>query len=98
MRKTIFLMFALATASVAFAQGDDHPAPTGAQGHGRPAMSPQDRAKDATEKLNGTAQLSKEQYDKVMEVNTNFFTQRQALRASSQAPDNEEARNKMKNL
>ena len=59
-------------------------------------MSAQERAKDATDKINATAQLSKDQYTKVLDVNTNFFTQREALRASGGQDD--DTRVKMKEL
>jgi len=93
MRKSVFLMFAMIITSAAvMAQSDDNPPPAGAAQHAsRPRMSATDRAKDATDKINATAQLSKEQYAKVLDVNTNFFTQREALRgnggqASEDAP------------
>ena len=99
MRKSVFLMFALIITSAAvMAQSDDNPPPASVQQHAaHPRMSAADRAKDATDKINATAQLSKEQYARVLDVNTNFFTQREALRANGGQPD-EDARAKMKDL
>ena len=42
-------------------------------------ISPDARAKDATDKLNGIAQLSQDQYTKAYQVNRGFFSQSQSM-------------------
>lgn len=99
MRKPIFLVFAMLLTSFALmAQGDDNAAPAAHPMSQRPNMTPEQRAKQATDRLNATAGLSKEQYDKIMEINKNFFTQREALRNENagQSADNNNGREKMR--
>jgi hypothetical protein len=70
MKKNLFVFCLLVFAATGiFAQ-------EGAQGtkiEGYSAMSPAERAKDATDKLNQTVQLSAEQYSKVLEINKDFY-------------------------
>jgi uncharacterized protein YneF (UPF0154 family) len=98
MKKMIFLMLGLfITTAAVMAQSDDNPPPNANAAHmQRPRMSAAERAKEATEKINTAATLSKEQYAKVLDVNTNFFTQRDALRANGGQTD--EDRSKMREL
>jgi hypothetical protein len=66
------------------AQSDDKPAPTAAPANQAPRQRPSvdDRAKQATERLHSTVQLTPEQYAKVLAINKDFFTQREAQRTS----------------
>ncbi|MDB5281058.1 MAG: hypothetical protein JWO06_133 [Bacteroidota bacterium] len=94
MKKNLILTFAMAIMTLAtFAQ--ETPAP--ARGEKHPNASPQERAKQATDKLNGVVKLSTDQYTKVLEANTNFFTQRAALRGAG-GPPSDETKTKMKAL
>jgi hypothetical protein len=94
MKKIIFITFLLVFASKGiFAQTAGKGTPI----EGYKATSPADRAKAATDKLNQTVQLSAEQYDKVLQINKDFFAQAQPgnLPAAKLATDRD---NKVKAL
>jgi protein CpxP len=80
MKKTLFLSMAMAFVTfTAFAQENAAAAPHG-QMQGK--MTVEERAKRQTDRINATAQLSTDQYNKVLEINKNFAGQKDALRAS----------------
>jgi len=80
MKKTLFLSMAMAFVTfTAFAQENAAAAPH-AQMQGK--MTVEERAKRQTDRINATAQLSTDQYNKVLEINKNFAGQKDALRAS----------------
>ena len=73
MKKIIFLTIALGFISVGtFAQASI------TMGGGQPAANVQAEAKQATDKLSNLVNLTQDQYNQVMQVNKNFFSQRSA--------------------
>jgi hypothetical protein len=81
MKKTIIVTILMAFAvSGTFAQAAA--APNGQKGA---HLSVDERAKKQTDHINEVAKLSTDQYAKVLEINKNFMTQRDALGAN---PDN----------
>ena len=100
MNKSIIMTIVLAlTAGLTYAQ-DNKPAPVppGARSEqGRAHGTPQERAKQATDRLNGLVTLTADQYQKVLEVNINFNTQKEALRVNGGQPG-EDMRSKVKVL
>jgi len=81
MKKTIFLSMAMAFVTItAFAQEQMAGAP---KSHG----TVEERAKRQADKINGAAQLSTDQYAKVLEITKNFVGQRDALKASGAQGD-----------
>ena len=84
MKKTIILSVAITFASFgAFAQQAASPAAPGSQMQAKPHASVEERAKSQADKINSMANLSPDQYSKVLEVIKNSITQRDAIRASS---------------
>jgi len=66
-------MLAFTTAGT-FAQSSNINTP-----NGQTTVSPDARAKDATDKINSIAQLSQDQYAKVLNVNRSFFAQSRSM-------------------
>ena len=82
MKKTIFLSLAMAFVTIAsFAQEKTSGAPKG-----RPTV--EERAKRQTDRINATATLTPDQYNKVLEIVKNFVGQREAVRAAGQSEEN----------
>ena len=80
MKKIIFTACLLAFASQGiFAQ---EAATKGTPIEGYSAKSPAENAQEATDKLNETVQLSKEQYSKVLQINKDFYGQPEAGQGS----------------
>jgi periplasmic protein CpxP/Spy len=89
MKKTIILSAAMAFATLgAFAQeaGTATPHPVKMQG------TAEDRAKDQTDKINATVQLSADQYAKVKELIKKSIAQKDALRNSSAEGEDKKAK------
>lgn len=89
MKKTIVLGLAMTLATFgAFAQESK----TAAAPKGKPTA--EERAKRQADKINETAQLSADQYNKVLAITKDFATQREALRSSGAQGDDFAAKRK----
>jgi periplasmic protein CpxP/Spy len=98
MKKTIFMTVLMALSAFGsnalMAQANSAaPAQQSAQ-QGRPMPSAQDRAKRMTDRMNQTAQLTPDQYAKVLQINKDFQAQRDALGSNKQMTDDQ--RNQMR--
>jgi periplasmic protein CpxP/Spy len=97
MKKTIILSMAMAFATFgAFAQESAAPGAATPQGQMKPRGTVEERAKVQADRINATAQLSTDQYAKVLELTKSSITQREAIRASGAQGDDMKA--KMKDL
>ena len=89
MKKTIVLGVAMTLATFgAFAQENSAATPP----KGRPTV--EERAKRQADKINETAQLSADQYNKVLAIVKDFAAQREALRSSGAQGDDLSAKRK----
>ncbi|HWB64182.1 MAG TPA: hypothetical protein VG603_11765, partial [Chitinophagales bacterium] len=90
MKKTIILTLVMAMATIgAFAQETAAPAAKQA------ALTVEQKAKKQTDKLSAIVNLTPDQYQKVMDINKDFITKREALRSSgTEMTDEQIAQNK----
>ena len=96
MKKTIILGVAMAfTTFGAFAQQTATPG-AAPQTQVKPRATVEERAKNQADRINTNAQLSTDQYAKVLELCKNTLTQREALRAGG--AQGEDMKTKMKAL
>ena len=90
MKKTIFLSMAMAFVTfTAFAQEN---AAVASHGQMQSKMTVEERAKRQTDRITAVAQLSTDQYNKVLAINKDFAAQKDALRASATQGDDMKAK------
>ena len=93
MKKTIILSAAMAFATFgAFAQQSAAPGAATPKSQMAPRATAEERAKAQADKINAVAQLSPDQYNKVLEVTKNSVAQRDALRKSGAEGDDMKAK------
>ena len=93
MKKTIILSAAMAFATFgAFAQQSATPGAATPNSKMAPRATAEERAKAQADKINAVAQLSPDQYNKVLEVTKNSVAQRDALRKSGGEGDDVKAK------
>ena len=95
MKKTIFLSAVMAFTSFgAFAQESAAPGAATPKSQMAPRGTAEERAKAQADKINAIAQLTPDQYNKVLEVTKNSVTQRDAIRKSGAEMDDMKAQMK----